>query len=560
MLIWEKDTLELASRKPELLCSFGITETIGAFIISAFIDVGIGEVTAGILGPIVAGGLEGAGLGAATGAITGGNPGLGALYGGLGGAAFGGLGELGAGTGGGAGAAAGASDSGLGLSAGFASDSAIAGGAGGGVAGGAEGGLAGGLGAETGASFADTFGSSSGFASDSAISGGAGAAEATPAISAGPGISAGTDIPTSGFGASAPIAPGPGAAASAPPTLATGTPTVDLTSSFGGNTGLADTQGGNLFTGASDSATGGAPAAATPEAAAAPEAGTQVSPAFGTKFSPADSGEFLVPADANGPAQTIIGTPPTPPSGGVTSPATGLNVSDISGQFGLEGAVNRVGNFIEDNPLKTASVALTGAGLANSLFNSSNTASIAGLSDLASYAKALGQTGTSLIASGSSAASDVASNATSQAKTLENYLTTGTLPTAVQASLDRATNSAITNIKAKYASKGMPPNSTPEMQEIASLKQSSVIQGGSLAATLYDKGVSLDQLAGQIYTSLTSSGASATGAAISGTKALVDTNVSLNNATNNAIANLSAALGGGRVNNSINNTTTAVAA
>jgi hypothetical protein len=184
-------------------------------------------------------------------------------------------------------------------------------------------------------------------------------------------------------------------------------------------------------------------------------------------------------------------------------------------------------------------------GLGRSLLSANTPNPIPGQADLAALAKSLGTTGTNLIAPNASNATAVASHAQDQAKTMESYLATGTLPPPVQASLDRATQSAITNIKAKYASRGMPPGSTPEQQDIASIKQNAVIQGGSLAAQLYSQGVSQDQLAAQIYDHLVGAGGNLAGQAVGATQSGINTNLALNNATNSAIANLSSALGGG---------------
>lgn len=560
MLIFDPQTGDLISREPNQLCSFGLIEGLAAVLVG----VGIGAETAAIAAPVIIGGLSGAGLGAGTAALTGGDPGKGALFGGLGGAAFGGLGavagELGGAGGAAAGGAGGAADAGLGLSAGFASDSAIAGGAGGGIGGGELGAATGGaLGAETGATFADslvpaTFGTGGG-AIDAGAFGASAAGDVAPGIAAAPGISAGADVPLSGFGGAAPTAPGPGSAAFAPPTLASGTPTVDLTGSFGANAGLADTQGGNLFTAATTGASDTAAPAASESALTAPGA---LDPGI---------------TDPSAVLNTATGGSPTPPpgGGGAINPATGdvipVPSNAATGAFDpvtgqeqsgwLARTLGKAGDYIAENPLKAAATGVSALGLGRNLLTANQPNPIPGMADLAAYAKSLGQTGTGLIAPNAINAGNVAGNATAQAKTLENYLTTGTLPPAVQASLDRATNSAITNIKAKYASKGMPPGSTPEQQEIASIKQSSIIQGGTLAAQLYSQGASEEQLAAGIYEHLVGSGVSAAGQGVQATDALLRTNVSLNNATNQAIANLSNALGGGR---GIRNTDTAVAA
>ena len=63
------------------LCSFGITEAIGAVIASAAVDVGVGAATASTIGSIGAGVVLGAAGGTVLSAATGGNIGMGALTG-----------------------------------------------------------------------------------------------------------------------------------------------------------------------------------------------------------------------------------------------------------------------------------------------------------------------------------------------------------------------------------------------------------------------------------------------------------------------------------------------
>ena len=83
-------------------------------------------------------------------------------------------------------------------------------------------------------------------------------------------------------------------------------------------------------------------------------------------------------------------------------------------------------------------------------------------------------------------------------QTLQNYLTTGTLPPAVQAQVDQATQSAITAIKAGYASRGIPANSSMEIQDINTAKQSATAQAAQLMQNLSTQGLSEQQLAATI--------------------------------------------------------------
>lgn len=477
------------------------------------------------------------------------------------------------------GAADAAAAGGLGLGAGFASDAAIAGGAGGGLAAGdvaagaglGAGGLisdaAGGATIAEGVPLASTYGPVSAFATDagaglaagtpslvSDAAGGATIAEGAPltstfgpvssfgtdagglaagggtAADAGPSLAPGLSSSTPNLSANATSlggvtanAPGPGALSFTPPTPSAAQ-SIDLTSSF------ANGPGGDVFSGVSDSAPASSGVSAAPT-----EVGSQIT------------------ADAANPA--TYGTTSSFGTGdatGAVSPATEAG-TDATGQPGwlgrqwnsFTGGVNDVGTFLNSPTGKVISTGVSGLGLVNSLMQANTPNPIPGQAQLQATANALGQTGTSLIAPNATAASGVAGQAQDQSRTLENYLNTGTLPPAVQASLDRATQSAITDIKAKYAAKGMPPDSSAEQQDIAAVQQSSVIQGGTLAAQLYSQGVSQEQLAGQIYQGLVGAGTSAAAAGLGGQESIVATNTALNTGVNNAIANLSSALGGG---------------
>jgi hypothetical protein len=125
---------------------------------------------------------------------------------------------------------------------------------------------------------------------------------------------------------------------------------------------------------------------------------------------------------------------------------------------------------------------------------------------------------------------NLAKTSVTQGQTLQQYLVNGTLPPAIQASVTRATQDAITTIKSKYASMGIAPGSTQELAEIANLQQEAVIKGATLADQLYQQGVSQTDIGAKLYTEL------------------VGANTTLNNQTNAAIGNLASALaGGGRV-------------
>lgn len=150
MLIIDSLTGEMV---PHSICSFGLTEIIAPFVISALTSVGIGAETAAAIAPAVIGAGGGALVGGGVGEFTTGKPLTGALEGALTGGAIGGLGPA---IGGGLGIGAGAGDVLAGAGAG-ALGSAIAGqdplvGAGGGaLSGGIAGLTSGGFGGTGGA-------------------------------------------------------------------------------------------------------------------------------------------------------------------------------------------------------------------------------------------------------------------------------------------------------------------------------------------------------------------------------------------------------------------------
>lgn len=309
------------------------------------------------------------------------------------------------------------------------------------------------------------------------------------------------------LGGGAPLAIGPGAPALAPPTSTLAT-TLDPTSA------LAQSQGGGLFTGAT-----------TSENAASTDL-----PFAGQTGSAAEAQPALDQAVSEGLLPN--GQPETPPFGG----AIGADV---------KGAVSGAGALLNSPTGKLLSAGASGVGLLRSLTSAANPNPIPGEAQLQQLATQLGQTGANLVQTNAPAAEAVAGGALAQSQTLENYLTTGTLPAPVQDALNRATQSAITEVKARYASRGMPPGSSAEQQDIASLRQNAVVNGGSLAASLYSQGVSQEQLAAQIFGGLVGQGTSAASAGAGAQESVVGTNTAINNGVNSAIASLASSLGGG---------------
>lgn len=338
-------------------------------------------------------------------------------------------------------------------------------------------------------------------ASDSAIAGGAGGAAADAGLGAAPALA---DVP-------AVAAP---AALSGAPAIASA-PGAALTA-FADPTSLASGVAGDLGS-IGPAGVAGDVGAASPLDQVLAEGAAGTLPGQ-TETAGQVASEFAASGEA-------VPVPPTAPWGG----SVGAGITD----------------FLSAHPFQAASTGISALGLGRSLLSAENPNPIPGMAQLSQLAGELGTTGTGLINQNAGAAGGVAGNAISQANVLENYLNTGTLPPAIQASLDQATKDGITNIRAQYAARGEPPGSTSEQQEVEALQQRAVIQGGTLAAQLYSQGVSLDTLASNIYTSLTGTGRQLVGAGAGAQESLINTGVALNTGVNNAIANLSSALGGG---------------
>jgi hypothetical protein len=187
----------------------------------------------------------------------------------------------------------------------------------------------------------------------------------------------------------------------------------------------------------------------------------------------------------------VLGAPATP-SGGIIG-AAGSGSPDF---------LTQAGNFLGSPTGKLAGAGASALGLGYNLLKGDT---IPGLSNIENLAK-------------SSAA---------QGSILQGYLQNGTLPPAVQASINAATQSGATAIKAKYAGMGVAPGSSAEVEDIARLNQQAVIQGATLADQLLQQGISETNLSGELYGQL------------------VQANTALNQQTGSAISSLASALAGG---------------
>jgi hypothetical protein len=314
---------------------------------------------------------------------------------------------------------------------------------------------------------------------------GAGAAGAADALGVGAGTTAAAGAADVGAGAGALAAPigttplaaaGPAAASIAAPV---GAAPVDLTSAAAGvgagGAGAAPTDALTLASSTVPDA--GAAAGASPAAAA-----------------------------ANGIGAPVTGAGTIGNSAWETPAAAGA--AGNSGGGGIGSFLGSAGSALQAHPLQSLGVGVAGLGLAKDLF-----------ADQAPK--------------GTNALNSLAANSASQGQILQSYLETGTLPPAIQASVNAATQAGISAIKSKYAGMGVAAGSSGEVQDIASLQQQAVYQGATLADQLLQQGLSETQLSSSIYQSL------------------IQNQTAMDGQTTQAIGGLSSALAGGiRLGNS----------
>jgi hypothetical protein len=272
--------------------------------------------------------------------------------------------------------------------------------------------------------------------------------------------------------------------------------------------GVTSTSGG--ITSSNLSAPAAAPAGASAASVAAP------------------AGVSSLPTDLRSGTQAAGGFDATPSAGGA-GPSGG-------GSFGTGGA-GSVASQIGATP----SGGTTGAGGGASAPTAANANSSGFLGNIS---KSLGISTNELVGGGISSlgllkdfmgnqqpegTNQLSSAAASEAKqgsVLSSYLTTGTLPPAVQQSVDAATRDGITAIKSRYASMGA-GGSSGEAEDIAHLQQNAVVQGASLADQLMQQGLSESNMSAELYQSI------------------IGNSNTQNAATSQAISGLAAALAGG---------------
>jgi len=150
-----------------------------------------------------------------------------------------------------------------------------------------------------------------------------------------------------------------------------------------------------------------------------------------------------------------------------------INAGDAAAQAGGEGLGSQVGNYLMKNP----QAALSALGLAANLMKGDQ---------MPKYASNVSAEAAKLQAQGAQ---------------LQGYLTSGTLPPGIAASLSAAHNSAAATIRSQYAARGQ-SGSSAEMQDLANLAQTTVSQGASIANQLLTTGVNEQEFASGLYQNL----------------------------------------------------------
>ena len=337
------------------LCSFGITEAIGAVIASAAISVGVPAAVASTVGTIGAGVVLGAGGGAALAGITGGNVGLGALTGAITGGLIPAGGIIGGDIGGATGAVIGdvlGGAAGGAIGAGITGTNPAIGALEGGAAGGISAALApsttgepvpGGAGSTTGGVISPT--AQEALASTAATDVAAGTAGAP------------TAAPTTAMGTLAGPPAGPPAAGGVPiPDALNLPPITGPASNVPGQIATAIPPGGSIPL-AGEIPTGATGLDVSPDATQA-LSGAGTPGGAPTSTSPTPAATSLLSSGATPPpgtgltAEQLLATPP-----GATTAGAGITSTATQGGTGGGG----IGGFIKDNPavLAAAPLALT---------------------------------------------------------------------------------------------------------------------------------------------------------------------------------------------------------
>jgi len=316
-----------------------------------------------------------------------------------------------------------------------------------------------------------------------------------------------------------------GAAAAIPGAADLGATAAGATAGAAGTGSLFDAIGSALGLG------GGAGASAAPLAAAAPLdlSATSAAPAIASA-GPGISGAASSAAGAAAPASVSAAAPD------ITSALSTIGTdnaaeSSLLSQAGAQGfsgadplaAGATGGPLAAANPLSTAAgtpaaTTATPAAVAPAATTPAATAT-GGFNPLGSIGSSIAKNPLSLVGAGGlvydlikgnqppggsanyDALTAQAQQADAQSQQQESYLTSGTLPPGVQASVDAAKESAMATIRSQYANMGQ-SGSSAEAEALSNAEQLAVSSGATIATQLYSTGITQAQLSDQIYQSL----------------------------------------------------------
>lgn len=96
---------------------------------------------------------------------------------------------------------------------------------------------------------------------------------------------------------------------------------------------------------------------------------------------------------------------------------------------------------------------------------------------------------------------NIAGKLNTQGEAMQNYLSTGTLPPGLQASINQASEAAKATIRSQYASRGM-SGSSAEQQDLQSVDQRAQAQGAQTALQLLQTGINETGMAANLYNTM----------------------------------------------------------
>ena len=167
-----------------------------------------------------------------------------------------------------------------------------------------------------------------------------------------------------------------------------------------------------------------------------------------------------------------------PAQGGAVPPAGG------TGGFSLDSLFSNIGKSVTSNPMSF----LGGAGMLYNAYQSNQ--AMKNIPPLGQIAPQLAQQAQQLNAQG---------------QQLAQYLTSGTLPAGLKASLDQATSAAKAHIISNYAARGMatdPTRNSALAQELAAVDAQAVISTAQIGQQLMSTGIQETGMSSSLYTTL----------------------------------------------------------